>query len=155
MGLGDLLARFRGRKHGDVRSFDQDVEAVGGVRGQVDRGFKEVPVDKIVGSVGRSANLRSDFFYKSGEVTGRYKRVGEAMEQGKSLPPLEVYKLKGKEEDGTPAESRYYVVDGNHRVAMAKQMGFDALDAHVVEYRVDGKVPEGAPTQPPKDGPAA
>jgi len=151
MGFGDLFARLRGRKHRDLRSFDQDVDAVGGVRGQVDRGFKEVPVDKIVGSVGRAHNLRSDFFYRSGDVTRRYERIGEAMKQGKALPPVEVYKIKGKEEDGTPADSRYYVVDGNHRVAMAKQMGVDALDAHVVEYKVDGKVPE----EPPKDGSGA
>ena len=39
-----------------------------GVVGRVDKGFKEVPVDKIVGSVGRSHNLRSDFFYKTGEA---------------------------------------------------------------------------------------
>lgn len=156
MGLRDLISRLRGRNHRDVRSFDQDVAAVGGVRGQVDRGFKEVPVGKIVGSVGRAHNLRSDFFYKSGEVTGRFKRVGEAMEQGKSLPPLELYKVKGKDEDGTPAESRYYVVDGNHRVAMAKQMGFEALDAHVVEYRVDRKVPDDpSPADHSKNGPPA
>lgn len=143
MGLGDLLVRLRGRKHRDVRSFDRDVDAVGGVHGRVDRGFKEVPVDKVVGSVGRSHNLRSDFFYKTGEaMTARFKRVGEAMSQGKSQPPLELYKVKGKEEDGTPAESRYYVVDGHHRVAMARQIGIDAVDAHVVEYRVDGKVPD-------------
>ena len=136
MGLGSLFGRLFGKKHRDVRSFDADVEAVGGVRGRVDRGLKEVPVDKVVGSVGRSHNLRSDFFYKSGAVTARFKKVGEALAWGKSLPPLELYKVKGKEEDGTPAESRYYVVDGHHRVAMARRLGQDFLDAHVVEYRV-------------------
>ena len=133
MGLGDLFAKLGlGRKHGDVRSFDHDVAEAGGVRGQVDRGFKEVPVEKIVGSVGRWQNLRSDFFYKSGKITGRFKRVGEAMEEGKSLPPLELYKVKGPQQPST-----YYVVDGNHRVAMAKKLGVDSLDAHVVEYKVD------------------
>lgn len=142
MGLDGLFARLIGRKHRDVRSFDQDVETVGGVHGSVDRGFKEVSVDKVIGSVGRSHNLRSDFFYKTGEaMTARFKKVGDAMAAGKALPPLELYKLKGKEEDGTPTESRYYVVDGHHRIAMAKQIGMDAVDAHVVEYKVDGKLP--------------
>jgi hypothetical protein len=144
VGLRDLFARLGlGQKHRDVRRFDQDLGAAGGVRGQVDRGFKEVPVGKIVGSVGRWQNLRSDFFYKSGQITGRFKRVGEAMEKGKSLPPLELYKVKGPEQP-----SAYYVVDGNHRVAMAKKLGFDSLDAHVVEYKVDGKVEE----RPPEGG---
>jgi hypothetical protein len=142
MGLSDLFARLGlGRRHRDVRSFDQDLGAAGGIRGQVDRGFKEVPVEKIVGSVGRWQNLRSDFFYKSGKITGRFTRVGEAMEQGKTLPPLELYKVKGPDQP-----SAYYVVDGNHRVAMAKKLGVDSLDAHVVEYKVDGKVDEERPS---------
>jgi hypothetical protein len=133
VGFADMLGRLLGRrKHRDVRSFDVDVAAAGGVAGRVDKGFKEVPVDKIVGSVGRSHNLRSDFFYKTGQaVTARFRRVGQAMAEGKSLPPLELYKVKEPEQPST-----YYVVDGHHRVAMAKQIGQDALDAHVVEYRV-------------------
>jgi hypothetical protein len=127
--LGRLLGR---RTHRDVRSFDVDVAAAGGVAGRVDKGFKEVPVGKIVGSVGRSHNLRSDFFYKTGQaVTARFRRVGQAMAEGKALPPLELYKVKEPEQP-----SAYYVVDGHHRVAMAKQIGQDAMDAHVVEYRV-------------------
>jgi hypothetical protein len=141
VGVRDIFARLGlGRKHRDVRRFDLDLGAAGGLRGQVDRGFKEVPVGKIVGTVGRWQNLRSDFFYKSGQITGRFKRVGAAMEAGTSLPPLELYKVKG------PAQpSTYYVVDGNHRVAMAKKLGIDSLDAHVVEYKVDGTVEERPP----------
>jgi hypothetical protein len=133
MGIGDVVRRLLGRRrHRDVRSFDADVAATGGVAGRVDRGFKEVPLDKIVGSVGRSHNLRSDFFYKTGQaVTARFRRVGQALVEGKPLPPLELYKVKEPEQPST-----YYVVDGHHRVAMAKQLGQDALDAHVVEYRV-------------------
>jgi ParB-like chromosome segregation protein Spo0J len=62
------------------------------------------------------------------------------MQEGKSLPPLELYKVKAPDQP-----SQYYVVDGNHRVAMAKQLGVDSLDAHVVEYKVDGKVDERPP----------
>ena len=133
MGFGDTLGRLLGRrKHRDVRSFDVDIAAAGGVVGRVDKGFKEVPVDKIVGSVGRSHNLRSDFFYKTGQaVTARFRRVGQAMAEGKSLPPLELYKVKEPEQPST-----YYVVDGHHRVAMARKLGQDYLDAHVVEYRL-------------------
>jgi hypothetical protein len=147
MGFGELLARLFGRRtHRDVRSFDADVAAAGVLAGRVDKGFKEVPVDKIVGSVGRAHNLRSDFFYKTGQaVTARFRRVGQAMAEGKSLPPLELYKVKEPEQT-----SAYYVVDGHHRVAMAKQLGQDALDAHVVEYRVKRVDPAG-PAEPAED----
>jgi len=130
MALSDIWARLF-RKHGDVRSFERDVAARGGVVGMVDRGYKEVPVERIVGSVSRWQNLRSDFFYKSGKVTGRFQRIGQAMRQGKGLPPLELYKVKPKDEP-----SQYYVVDGHHRVAMAKQVGQGEMEAHVVEHRV-------------------
>ncbi len=147
MGLRALLGRFGiGRRHRDVRAFDRDLETAGGMRGQVDRGFKEVPVDKIVGSVGRWQNLRSDFFYKTGKITARFRRIEQAMDEGKPLPAVELYKVKGPFQP-----SAYYVVDGNHRVAMAKQKGVDALDAHVVEFRVDKKVDdEPAAEEKPK-----
>src|SRR5262245_17683737 len=140
MGLAGLWARLF-RRHGAVRSYEHDVAARGGVVGMVDRGYKEVPVEKIVGSVSRWQNLRSDFFYKSGQVTARFRRVGEAMRQGRALPPLELYKVKPKDEP-----SRYYVVDGHHRVAMARQAGQGDMEAHVVEHRVAGP-PAEEPTE--------
>ena len=142
MNFGGVFGRIFGKKHRDVRSFDADVSAAGGVHGRIDRGFKEVPVDKVLGSVGRFHNLRSDFFYKTGEaMTARFKRVGQAMQEGKSLPPLELYKVKAPD-----APSAYYVVDGHHRVAMAKKMDVGTVDAHVIEYKVDAMPPD----EPPK-----
>ena len=138
--MAGLWARLF-RKHRDVRSFEHDVAARGGVVGMVDRGYREVPVERIVGSVSRWQNLRSDFFYKSGKVTGRFVRVGQAMVQGKPLPPLELYKVKPKDQP-----SQYYVVDGHHRVAMAKQVGQGDMEAHVVGHRVAAEPPP-APEQ--------
>ncbi len=142
-----LLTRLLPRKHGPVKSFDQELEAAGGLAGRYDAGVKIVPTQKVVGSVGRARNLRSDFFYRSGQaVTERFLRIGRAMERGVALPPLELYKVKLRRRQGeqTQQVSEYYVVDGHHRVAMARKLGQDFLDAHVVEY----KVPDGAPTVP-------
>jgi hypothetical protein len=152
----DLWRRLlpRGRQHGDVKRFDHELHAAGGIAGRADRGVETVPTEKIVGSVSRWQNLRSDFFYRSGEVTARFVRVGEAMRSGKMLPPLELYKLKPRRQAGTeerPGGTEYYVVDGHHRVAMARKLGQDYLDAHVVEYRSAGPAATGAP--PP--GPSA
>ncbi|HEV2123182.1 MAG TPA: hypothetical protein VGW38_10460, partial [Chloroflexota bacterium] len=100
-----------------------------------------IPASKIVGSVGRAQNLRSDFFYKTGQaMTARFVRIGKAMEQGKVLPPIEVYKAKLRRKQGEQEvdKTEYYVMDGHHRVAMAKKLGQDYLDAHVVEYKVAG-----------------
>jgi hypothetical protein len=131
------LAAFLVRPHRDVRSFAQEVEAAG-VTGRADAGMATIPAAKIVGSVGRAQTLRSDFFYKSGKVTARFVRIGKAMERGVALPPIEVYKarLPRQRRERAAVVTEYYVVDGHHRVAMARKLGQAYLDAHVVEYRV-------------------
>jgi CRP-like cAMP-binding protein len=125
------------REHRGVRSFDQALEQAGGMASRVDRGIKEVPIDKIVGSVSRWQNLRSDFFYKTGKaMTQRFYRIGAAMQAGKALPPLDLYKLRRRPSTagGTP-HTEYFVVDGHHRVAMARRLDQLFVDAHVVEYQ--------------------
>src|SRR5438093_6806715 len=96
MGLRSALReawRLFAQGHRDVKSFEQEVEAAG-IAGRTEGGMKTIPVTKVVGSVGRAKNLRSDFFYKSGKITGRFVRIGQAMREGKALPPIEVYKAK-------------------------------------------------------------
>jgi hypothetical protein len=94
-------------------------------------------VQRIVGSVGRWQNLRSDFFYRSGQaVTQRFRRIEQAMLSGKELPPVQLYKLKFRSSvPGAEPRSEYYVLDGHHRVAMARKLGQDFLDASVVEHQ--------------------
>lgn len=54
---------------------------------------------------------------------GRWKRVYGALLQGKTLPPVELYKVG----------DAYFVVDGNHRVSVARYRGAAAVDAVVTE----------------------
>jgi CRP-like cAMP-binding protein len=119
------LVQRLGREHRPLASFQDALQEAGGAAGAVDRGFVSIPVEAIVGSIGRWQTLRSDFLYRTGQaMTQRFYRVGQAMRAGKELPPIEVYQLNGK----------YYVLDGHHRVAMARRLGQDFVDAHVVEY---------------------
>lgn len=141
-----LVARLR-RRHGAIKSFERDVQAGGGMAGCVDVGLHTVDVRVIVGSVGRAETLRGDFFRLRGQpMTARYRRVGQAMRAGTVLPPLELYKVTHAGDDARA--SAYYVVDGHHRVAMARKLGQDFLDAHVVAFRLAG-------TTDPADAPAA
>ncbi|MGQ9473688.1 MAG: DUF4032 domain-containing protein [Candidatus Caldatribacteriaceae bacterium] len=89
---------------------------------RVYRGLQVVPVVKIVGSVGRAKDLLPGFRMRNPDA--RYYRVRRAMERGEILPPIIVYKV-GDE---------YYVLDGNHRVAVAKELGIEFLDAEVIEF---------------------
>ncbi|HEU5314552.1 MAG TPA: hypothetical protein VFX49_00450 [Chloroflexota bacterium] len=147
--LRRILGFLTPPRHGPVKSFEQEVERAG-IQSRVERGMHTIPTAKVVGSVGRAQNLRSDFFYRTGPaMTARFKRIGRAMQEGKVLPPIEVYKARLTRPDprgaGGPVErTEYYVVDGHHRVAMAKNLGQDYLDAHVVEYKVAPDPPGAA-----------
>jgi CRP-like cAMP-binding protein len=131
-----FLRKLLIREHHGVRSFHQALQQSGGTASRVDRGLIEVPTEKIVGSVDRWRNLRSDFFYRTGEaMTQRFHRIGAAMQAGKALPPLDLFKLKRQASTpGGEPRSEYFVVDGHHRVAMAKRLGQDYVDARVIEY---------------------
>ena len=91
-------------------------------------GLREIPVDDITGSVGRAATLGSDFLPKGWRTRGparqRYERVESALRRGSALPPIEVYRI------GT----EYFVLDGHHRVAAARQLGQLYVDALVTDY---------------------
>jgi hypothetical protein len=68
------------------------------------------------------------------------------MQRGLPLPPVELYKIKGpRDQKGAAPVSEYYVVDGHHRVAMARKLGQAFLDARVVEYKVAGNKTDEVP----------
>lgn len=156
----DKLKKVLLRRHRDIRRFDTELKTAGGEKGRASRGSKIVETKKVVGSVGRWQNLRSDFFYKRGQaITQRFIRIGQAMKQGKTLPSVDLYKIKRRKpgEKEKEGNSEYYVVDGHHRVAMAKKLGQDFLDANVVEYKVDETKAEEKPeaeegSDSPQDG---
>ena len=144
-------------RHGDLKSFGDEVKRAGGVAGRSRAGPQVVPIEKIVGSVDRAKAMRSDFFYRSGRaVTQRFERIGEALKQGKPLPPIELYKLKVRRRDrATPPVSEYYVVDGHHRVAMARKLGQEYIDANVEAYRVADPPPDASGDAPHAERPPA
>jgi hypothetical protein len=79
-------------------------------------------VRSIVGSVDRYAQLDRAFRPLSGQ-SSRLKRITDAMRDGATFPPIEVYRLHGV----------CYVVDGHHRVAAALEIGQLYLDAWITE----------------------
>jgi hypothetical protein len=106
---------------------------------RVDAGVTAVPVHRVVGSVDRWRVLRGDFLFRTGpRLTERHKSVAKALRSGAYLPPLELYTIRPAGA-GAAQPAEYYVLDGHHRVAMARRLGLDFLDAHVVEYRVRGR----------------
>src|SRR5436190_5287900 len=108
-----------------VRSFAEDAARAGPLAPR-SLGARTVEVARIIGSVGRPGELGPDFrpLRKFSKDDERYRRVFEAFQRGVGLPPVELYKLG----------YGYYVLDGHHRVAVAKQMGQQWIDALVTEF---------------------
>jgi len=87
-----------------------------------------VPLDKIVGSVGRYQDFDERFHLRSRAPSERLEQIKNAMRQGAVLPPVRLWQIRDV----------YYVEDGNHRVAAAKALGHDEILAHIVEFIPSG-----------------
>jgi hypothetical protein len=98
--------------------------ALGAIQ-QVHIGLREVPVSKIVGSVGRHRDFDRAFLPSKPDLGTRWKRIDQLMYKDAGLPPVSLFKIG----------DAYFVNDGNHRVSVARQQGVETLDADVVELR--------------------
>ncbi len=107
----------------EAKSFNQDQEEEGAFE-SVQRGQQKVPLDRIVGSVGRYQDFDSRFRPKQHLALGRYESVKKALRAGRRLPPVKLYQIKDE----------YYALDGNHRIAAAKELGYTDIEATIVEF---------------------
>jgi hypothetical protein len=120
--IGAFLRRDPGSNR--LLSFDEVKSALGAVE-QVYLGMRTVPVEKIVGSVGRHRDFDRAFLPSSGDLEARWKRIDQMMHRAEELPPVSLYKIG----------DAYFVRDGNHRVSVAHQLGVEMIDAEVIELR--------------------
>ncbi len=93
------------------------------MRGQHDLGMQEIPLDKIVGSVGRYQDFDRAFLPRHSFLRSRWVSIDSAQLQDITLPPIEFYKIGDV----------YFVKDGNHRVSVARERGQAFIDAYVTE----------------------
>ncbi|MEA3485535.1 MAG: ParB/RepB/Spo0J family partition protein, partial [Candidatus Aerophobetes bacterium] len=121
------------RKNSYLKYFGEEYHNQNLIAG-VDLGFRVVEIDKIVGSVSRYMDFDANFKPKMNHSQERFQLVREALEKDIILPPVTLYKIKDE----------YYVVDGHHRVSMARQLGQKYVDAYVTEYLPVEDTPENA-----------
>ena len=87
-------------------------------------GMREIPTDAIVGSVDRSVDFDRFFRTRRRELKRRLDALREAF-RDRPMPPISVYQAGGL----------YFVADGHHRVALARELGAEYMDAEVT--RID------------------
>jgi nucleotide-binding universal stress UspA family protein len=123
--LERVLARLRG-KSADLLCFE-DVRQqlrVGHTKPEV---LKEIPLDAIVGSVDRCSDFTRSFLPRQDRAEQRWARVDMQMSDyfSAGFPPIDVYQI----------DQVYFVLDGHHRVSVARHLGLAQIQAYVTEIR--------------------
>ena len=124
-----LLRRMRTRLRKDLPcnrllSFDE-VKGSLGAFNKVYLGMRVVLVEKIVGSVNRYRDFDRSFLPIKASVEAKWKHIDRAFHRSEELPPVILYKIGEK----------YFVLDGNHRVSVARYQGTEMIDTEVIEIR--------------------
>jgi len=99
------------------------------IGGPIYRGVRSVRVDQVIGSVQRYQDFDRAFLPAQDHTASRWTRVNRAWYEDVSLPPVLLYQVG----------EVYFVVDGHHRISVAREQGAEYIDAEVRECRV--KVP--------------
>jgi ParB-like nuclease domain len=116
-----------------LRSIDPMLRAAG-FEGRSFAGVHEIPVQRIVGSAApdfKSGDFDPGFLPINRRMRDRWTRIYQAMVEGDELPPIDVYKV----------DDNYYVIDGHHRVSVARDLGRPVINARVINVRTRAPLP--------------
>ena len=103
------------------------------VLGQSYVGMREIPLRQIVGSVDRAVDFDRLFRpRKRGDLRRRLNGLRQAFAD-RPMPPISVYE----------ASDLYFVTDGHHRVALAREDRAEFIDAEVTALRLSHQLHPG------------
>ncbi len=94
------------------------------------RGTREIPIAKIIGSVGRYDDFNRQFLPLTESMRERWVGVETLAVSSTGWPPIDVYQVG----------DAYFVRDGNHRTAVARSMGLPTIEAHIWEFPEDVEI---------------
>ena len=92
-------------------------------------GIEPIRVTKIVGSAARTTDFDEDFLPTKPHLKHRWESLERAYPTG-DFPPIVVYQVNDV----------YFVVDGHHRVGIAKQLGVEYIDAEITLIHTDADI---------------
>ena len=120
----DLVSWFAKVVHRCVELLTVD-DLLGGTpaHSRRDAGVQFVPIKQIVASLDRQGDFTRSFLPRAGISADRWVRLYEALRGPEGFPEVELLRVG----------DRYAVVDGHHRISVARAAGMDEIAAHVVE----------------------
>ncbi|MBZ5588822.1 MAG: hypothetical protein LAO05_09685 [Acidobacteriia bacterium] len=130
--MQDLLGVLTGRPV-DLLPFDR-VRSGLRLKHTVDRGHRDVPLELIVGTLGREREFNREFLPREEALRDRWEEVEELAEGPAGFPAVELYQVG----------DTYFVVDGHHRVSVARSLGVSTIEAHVKEFLTPVPIGPGA-----------
>lgn len=86
-----------------------------------------VPIDQIVGTVEPTRYFDRQFRPTSEVPRTRFERIATGMLSGHGMDPVELYRCGGQ----------YYVIDGRHRIAVARALGERRILANITDVRLN------------------
>lgn len=138
--MRDLIARITGTSTELLSYEDVRQKLKGQLIGR--RTLRDIPLDAIVGSVGRYGDFTRDFLPRHDSDAARWVGVRRAIEGAVGVPPIEVYQIG----------AAYFVLDGNHRVSVARETGSTHIQAYVSEVRARPVRPRRFARRPDSEG---
>ncbi len=128
--LGNWRPWRRDHGHLEVLAFELEARA-----GRHNLGLQTIAIDSIIGTVEAEKAIAFDGAFRPPSWSrGRWELMWIACRRGESLPPISVYRLHG----------RHFVVDGHHRVSVARSLEAVSIDAEVIELLPFGSSPQHA-----------
>jgi nucleotide-binding universal stress UspA family protein len=117
--LRAIVTRLEGRTD-DLLSYDQ-VRRLLHPQPAYPQELRDIPIDAIIGSVDRYTDFTRNFLPRREGDVERWARVKAAVTSLKGLPPIEVIQVG----------EAYFVLDGHHRVSVAREVGAPTIQAYV------------------------
>ncbi len=118
----DLFQADRPSKESTVHSFNSKQEQEKAYE-CIKRGVSMVPLERIVGSVGRYHDFDKQFRKKTGKRDERLQHILNEMTKGKLMPPISLYQIKND----------FFILDGHHRFKAAKELGYTEIRSQILE----------------------
>lgn len=115
--MSRLLPR---RRPSSLLSLDAALAALGH-GGDMGSRCDEVPIADVVGSAGRTVDFDADFRLVNPALRSRWQRVADALGTDRAMPAVRLVQLG----------EIYFVVDGHHRVSVARHRGQLVVPAQV------------------------
>ena len=96
---------------------------------QYDLGSQSVALEKIVGSTSRSQDFDAEFYPLRSHLRQRWVKIATLRYMNVNLPAVELIQIG----------EGYFVIDGHHRISVARALGQRYIDAQVIVWHLEVK----------------